>query len=76
MISSDKPYFKLGVYTDLDEVYKITEVSRINLELICSKFKRGYSVTKPLSIIQPLIESLNVSIISNAEQLPSDLPIM
>ena len=37
MISTDKPYFKLGVYPDLDEVYKTTEVSRKNLELICSR---------------------------------------
>ena len=37
MISTDKPYFKLGVYPDLDEVYVITEVSRIHLELICSR---------------------------------------
>ena len=37
MISTDKPYFKLGVYQDLDEVYKITEVSRNRLELISSR---------------------------------------
>ena len=37
MISTDKPYFKLGVYPDLDQVYKNTEVSRVNLELICSR---------------------------------------
>ena len=37
MIYTDKPYFKLGVYPDLDEVYKTTEVSRKNLELICSR---------------------------------------
>ena len=37
MISTDKPYFKLGVYPDLDEVYVTTEVSRQNLELICSR---------------------------------------
>ena len=37
MISPDKPYFKQGVYPDLDEVYKITEVSRKNLELISSR---------------------------------------
>ena len=37
MISTDKPYFKLGVYPDLDEVYKITELSRNHLELICSR---------------------------------------
>ena len=37
MISTGKPYFKLGVYPDLDEVYKIAEVSRVNLELICSR---------------------------------------
>jgi len=37
MISSDKPYFKQGVYQDLDEVYRITEVSMEQLGFICSR---------------------------------------